>query len=275
MTKIKLTKEEIENLGYYNFLAYMGVPVFALGGLKSTEELAEMCGINENSKVLVVGCGTGSPACHLAKELGCSIVGIDIAENMISKAQERAEKEKLQDLVEFQIGDAYDLNFEDSFFDAIITQFVSQFLNRRRAFKEFVRVLKPGGFVGLNEMYKAAEIPEEAAERITEAEDIFREVTELPFTFYTPDEWRRSLEEASLIDVQIEEHPKRASARELLRSMGVKNLFRVMGKMLKLYSRSKIIRKRFKLLSRAKKIIMRKKATAQYVGYVLCAGKKS
>jgi len=44
----------------------------------------------------------------------------------------------------------------------MFTVFVSQFLDKQRAFPEFARVLKPQGYLGINEMYKADEIPPEA-----------------------------------------------------------------------------------------------------------------
>jgi ubiquinone/menaquinone biosynthesis C-methylase UbiE len=75
-------------------------------------------------------------------------------------------------LVEFRVGDAYDLPFESDTFDAVITAFVSQFLNMRRACKEFVKVLRPDGYVGINEMYKDGDIPPNEADENQDVEDI-------------------------------------------------------------------------------------------------------
>ena len=50
------------------------------------------------------------------------------AETIIFKRW-KAENENFTDTVEFRVGDAYDLPFEDNTFDVVITQFVSQFFD--------------------------------------------------------------------------------------------------------------------------------------------------
>ena len=56
------------------------------------------------------------------------------------------------DRVEFKVADAQDLPFEDDLFDAVITESVTAFPeNKQKAVNEYVRVTRPGGYVGLNE----------------------------------------------------------------------------------------------------------------------------
>ena len=105
---------------------------------------------------------------------GCKVVGIDIAELSIEEAKERAKRQGVSDKAKFRAGDAYALPFEAGTFDAVITEFVSQFLDRKRAFKEFARVLKPGAYVGINEMCREKEILAKAAEEIAQAEKNWR-----------------------------------------------------------------------------------------------------
>lgn len=286
MVENNLSMEEIENLGYYDFMSYLGVPFFHVGGLKSTEKLAELCHIDKDKKVLVVGCGTGFSACYIAKKFGCFVVGVDIAEISINKAKERAEKENLGDKVEFRIGDAYNLPFEPNTFDVVITEFVSQFLDKDKAFKEFVRVLKPGGYVGINELFKDKDIPPKIAEEIMNAEQIFNDLTQLPFKIYTPEDWKQWLEKAGLIDVQIYEFKNYTSVKAKIRA--TKELIKAMGgfgkffkliiipviRVIKYTLSSKIIRNRIKQLEKGKIILMRKKSTSKYVGYILGIGKK-
>ncbi len=185
MPKDDLSIEELEELSYYDFMGYMDVPFFNIGGVASIDRLAELCEIKESSEVLVVGCGTGGNSCYLAQTYGCHIIGIDIAEHMIQKAQLRAEELNLTDRVTFQFGDAYHLEFPSDSFDVVLTVFVSQFLDKQRAFPEFVRVMKTGGYLGINEMYKADEIPPEAIDNVREGEQVFQELTELPFSHST------------------------------------------------------------------------------------------
>ncbi len=282
MQEKNLSMKDIEDLGYYDFMSYLGVPYFHVGGLTSTKRLAELCQINKTSKVLMVGCGMGFSACFVAERFGCSVVGVDIAEVSIRKAKERAESLGLGDRVEFRIGDAYDLPFEPDTYDVVITEFVAQFLDMDKAFQELVRVLKPGGMVGINEMYRDADIPPAMEEEILEAERIFSELTQLPFSLYSPEEWEQRLERAGLSDVHVYRHHLSVSLKELelvIRAMGglgkfAKLFLGLMIGMIRYALSSRKIRNRFKQISRGKRILLNKRSTSKYVGYVLGVGKK-
>ena len=94
MTKVarsSFSLSEIEDLGYYDFMAYLEVPFFNIGGTPSIDELAKRCMIGEDSRVLDVGCGTGGNSAYIAKNYGRHVTGIDISELMIEKARMRAE----------------------------------------------------------------------------------------------------------------------------------------------------------------------------------------
>ncbi|MCM1987914.1 class I SAM-dependent methyltransferase [Methanococcoides seepicolus] len=282
MQEKNLSMKDIEDLGYYDFMSYLGVPYFHVGGLTSTKRLAELCQINKASKVLMVGCGMGFSACFVAERFGCSVVGVDIAEVSIRKAKERAESLGLGDRVEFRMGDAYDLPFEPDTYDVVITEFVAQFFDMDKAFQELVRVLKPGGMVGINEMYRDADIPPAMEEEILEAERIFSELTQLPFSLYSPEEWEQRLERAGLSDVHVYRHHLSVSLKELelvIRAMGglgkfAKLFLGLMIGMIRYALSSRNIRNRFKQISRGKRILLNKRSTSKYVGYVLGVGKK-
>ena len=49
-----------------------------LGGMKATNELVELCNINEKSYVLDVGCGVGLTPVYLAKKIRCRMMAVDI-----------------------------------------------------------------------------------------------------------------------------------------------------------------------------------------------------
>jgi len=203
MPEDDLSLEELERLSYYDFMGYMDVPFFNIGGVGSIDRLAELCEIRENSEVLVVGCGTSGNSCYLAQTYRCHITGVDIAEHMIQKAQLRAKELNLTDRITFQLGDAYHLQFPSGSFDVVLTVFVSQFLDKQRAFPEFVRVIKTGGYLGINEMYKVDEIPPEAIHKVREGEQVFQELTELPFTLNSLTEWRQTFETATFINIIV------------------------------------------------------------------------
>ena len=278
----KLSVKEAEALGYYDFMSYLGVPYYHAGGLPSTKKLAELCRIDSKKKILMVGCGTGFSACYLAREIGCEVIGIDISELSIKEAKERAKRQGVPDNAKFIVGNAYALPFEAGIFDAVITEFVSQFLDRKRAFKEFARVLKPGAYVGINEMYREKEIPAKAAEEIAQAEKKFREITGLPFFLSPPEEWKEELERAGLKDVNVrmcKNIKYLQETKNMAEAMGgiwsfVEYLISPILNTAKYFLLSRKIRYRFKRLEEGKKIFLRKKSTSKYLGYVLATGRK-
>jgi arsenite methyltransferase len=147
------TPEPISAAGlqYFSFLADMGITKH-FGSYNVTLELVELCHMTEGKYVLDVGCGVGVTPSFLAREIGCRAVGVDITPKMIERAQERAEREGVADMVELRVADARGLPFEDDRFDAVICESVVAFLeDKQRAVDEFVRVAKPGGYVGLTE----------------------------------------------------------------------------------------------------------------------------
>ncbi len=142
---------ENEAISYFEFQSEIGHTKH-IGGLRATEELLEMCRIKEGSRVLEVGCGVGMTSVLLAKKYGCTAVGIDINEGMVNRARERAEKENAEGKAEFMVADAQALPFRANTFDAVICESVNAFIpQKQEAVKEYVRVARPGGWVGFNE----------------------------------------------------------------------------------------------------------------------------
>lgn len=277
MPKESLSIAEIEELGYYDFMGYMGVPFFNIGGASSIDRLAELCQLNKKSKVLVVGCGTGGNSCYLANKYGCQIVGIDIAKLMIEQANQRAKTLGLTDRVSFQVGDAYNLEFPNNSFDVVLTVFVSQFLDLHLAFPGFLHVLKPSGYLGINEMYRADEVPEEVLTRVEEGEEVFREITELPFALRGPSTWREAFETSGFRDVLIEEYSdlQQSSALDMVEEFGGwSKIIVTLWDMLVLALKSERLRQRFGKISRGKRVLLRDRIASKYIGYILCVGKK-
>jgi SAM-dependent methyltransferase len=103
--------------------------------------------LRPGAQVLDVACGTGNSALPAAR-LGAKVTGIDIAPNLIEQAQQNAASENLS--IDFQVGDAEDLQFPDATFDAVITMFGAMFAPRPDVVaSELLRVCKPGGFVAM------------------------------------------------------------------------------------------------------------------------------
>lgn len=99
----------------------------------------------ENLKILDVGTGNGSLALLFA-EMGHEVVGIDISEEMLAVAIEKAKERGVSP--DLRVGDAESLDFEDKSFDAVVSRIVLWTLpHPETAIREWQRVLKPGGEV--------------------------------------------------------------------------------------------------------------------------------
>ncbi len=184
---------------YFDVQADFGITKH-MGGLKSTRELLSLCHIQEGQLVLDVGCGIGSTACYIAKNHGCRVVGIDISERMVARSKDRAKREGLETRVEFRVADAQHLPFDDGLFDAVISESVTAFVeDKQRAVREYMRVVKPGGYVGLNEV----------TWRKTPAPELVKYISFIMarVDFLPPESWRQLLESSGLRDMEVRNYP--------------------------------------------------------------------
>jgi ubiquinone/menaquinone biosynthesis C-methylase UbiE len=276
--KKKLPIEEVENMGYYDFMGYLEVPFFNIGGVGSIDQLGELLGLNENTRALEIGCGTGGNSCYMANKFGCHVTGIDIAEQMVEQAQARAEELGLTEKVSFKLGNAYDLDFEEGSFDVVYTIFVSQFLDPSKAFKEFNRVLVTGGRLGINEMYMESEIPPDVKDRVQEGVSVFRDITQLPFNVRTDSEWRNFFEENGFVDVVLEKFPNSSRSIDAFRMVkelgGWWRIMKTIWDMTVLAVKSKKIRHLIGLISKGKNTLVNDKVVSKYAGFILCVARK-
>ena len=134
---------------YFDIQAKIGITKH-MGGLDATRKLLEMCDVNKSDYLLVVGSGNGVSAIKIHKMTGCKVVGIDISEEMILRAQEKLNSQ--YGGIEFILGDAEDIDFPDNTFDVVISESVTGFTNKKKSLSEYHRVLKKNGYLGLNEV---------------------------------------------------------------------------------------------------------------------------
>lgn len=185
-----------EEMSYFELLAWLGFGSAHPGGFSVTRQNLSTLNIKPGDHVLDAGCGSGLTACYLARITGSSIIGIDINPLMIEKAVIRAEKENVSHLVEFRAADVYTLPFRDNSFDWVITESVTIFLDKDKAFREFYRVLKPQGQLADLELALLREIPPNLRGQL---EECFGQGTD-PLSF---EQWCRVLSQAGFKDVQV------------------------------------------------------------------------
>lgn len=101
---------------------------------------------SRRGRVLEVGVGTGLSLASYDRHL--EIVGIDLSPEMLDKARERVEEEKLDHVTGLHEMDAGDLDFPDATFDTVVAMFVLTVVpDPERVMRELARVTKPGGEV--------------------------------------------------------------------------------------------------------------------------------
>jgi ubiquinone/menaquinone biosynthesis C-methylase UbiE len=252
---------------FFDFAAEVGLTKH-IGGLEATEALIELCHISEGKYILDVGCGAGVTPCFIARKCGCRVVGVDILEGMVDRSRERAKREGLMDRVEIRLADAQDLPFEDNLFDAVITESVTAFPDdKQKAVNEYVRVTKPGGYVGLNESawLKFPPPPEMVA---WASQDLGANVKPL-----TPGEWAGLLQAAGLREIVqvIHKVSLQDESKGILRRYGCAGALGVMGRMLFLYLRNPAYRK---FVKEVQKDGITPKNLDEYFGYGLFVGRK-
>lgn len=113
----------------------------------AADDLVEATAIEKDLDVLDVATGTGNVAIPAAQR-GAKVTGIDLTPELFEVARRRAQKAGVD--VEWVEGDAEALPFDDASFDRVLSTFGVMFaLRHKRAAGEMVRVLRPGGIIGL------------------------------------------------------------------------------------------------------------------------------
>jgi SAM-dependent methyltransferase len=103
--------------------------------------------LKPGTTTLDVACGNGNTAIPAALA-GAKVTGIDIAPYLIDQAIARADRAGVD--VEFDIGDAEAMPYEDGSFEAVITMFGAMFAPRPDVTaSELKRVCAPGGMIAM------------------------------------------------------------------------------------------------------------------------------
>jgi ubiquinone/menaquinone biosynthesis C-methylase UbiE len=212
---------EDEARSYFKFLSKLGLTKH-LGSMEATRQLVEKCHVAEGQRVLEIGCGVGATTTYLARKIGARVVGTDLLERMVQRTRERAEQEGVAARITLATADARRLPFADARFDAVLMESVNVFFeDKGEAVREYVRVTKPGGYVGLTEMtWLAPPDPEVAAyyQRAVYAKAL------------QADGWIALLEEAGLRQVTGEARPVELprESRGRIERYGCRGMVRVM-----------------------------------------------
>ena len=176
------------------------------------EDLAERVGAFRPGRILETAAGTGIVTERLVGQLPDSeMVVTDLNQAMLDVAAKRVRAGN----VRFQAVDAQSLPFDDASFDAVVTQFGVMFYpDRVRAYREALRVLRPGGHFLVNVWNRIEENPGSLA--VAEAvADLFPEnppgfLQRTPFGYHDVTRVEADLRSAGFTRIQVETVRKRS-----------------------------------------------------------------
>jgi len=106
----------------------------------------------ESARILEIGCGTGVILRKLAQKKGFSGegIGIDHCGSFVEAAKQYARQEEVDDVLEFEVGDAHNLRFDDDEFDIVICHTViSHVTEPVKVLSEMSRVTHKGGIIAI------------------------------------------------------------------------------------------------------------------------------
>ena len=179
------------------------------------EHVIAAAGVQAGERALDVACGTGVLTRKLWTFVGESPVpvGCDISAGMLEVARRIAPR------IEWRLGDACSLPFQDHYFDRVLCQYgLMFFVDPVAALREMRRVLRPGGTVAIavwNSLDRNPGFAEkvDALDRIggRRAGDALR----APFCLGDPEVLRNLAEQAGLRAIRIETHAGDAQFRSL------------------------------------------------------------
>jgi ubiquinone/menaquinone biosynthesis C-methylase UbiE len=128
---------------------------FHVLGFQATVELAALCNISPQTKVLDIGSGLGGASRYLAKNFGCHVTGIDLSPEFVEASRYLTRRTGLEANAKFEVADAINMPFENETFDLAWTQHVAMNIEDRSAlYAEIRRILKLDGRLAIFDIVK-------------------------------------------------------------------------------------------------------------------------
>jgi sterol 24-C-methyltransferase len=171
------------------------------------DQLAAALSLKPGSRVLDAGCGEGGVAFYLAKHFGLNVVGVDILDFNIRRANRAGRLDNRTGSVSFRVADYAHTGLETASFDGLYTmETLVHAPDYGRALDEFKRVLKPGGKVAMFEYSLSPDMPPRAAKAFAKV----NELAAMPaFNEFTHGVLERGLSDHGFVDVQSQDITER------------------------------------------------------------------
>lgn len=153
---------------YFDFPAPAFIGRFLDSGyrrrMQPPDKLISRSGIKEGMTLMELGCGSGAFTTFVARAVGNKgkVFALDIQPKMLEQLKnklKRPENSDIGNIVPVE-GNAYELPFEDNYFNLVYTITVLQEIpNKNKALSEVMRVLKPDGILAVTEFLPDPDYP--------------------------------------------------------------------------------------------------------------------
>ncbi len=198
------SKPKFDNKGQYSrtsILRYekiFGDHYISTGGAETTDNLCRRLGgsLRSGARVLDVGSGIGGAAFHLATAFGAQVTGIDLAEEMVAIALDRAGELGLGSRVTFILGDVLETEFPDRFDIVWSRDALMHIPDKPRLFSRLYALLADGGRIVITDYARGK----------TPASPAFEDYIEKTgYHVVEPEQYGRLLREAGFVDVIVDD----------------------------------------------------------------------
>jgi len=131
---------------------YAGLDRQGPGSPEATAKAASFVrGLNSESLVADIGCGSGTQTMFLARNIPGQITGIDLFPRFIDLLNQQAVKLGLEDRVKGKVGSMDALDFKEGSLDLMWSEGAIYFLGFEEGLKLWRKFLKPGAYVAVSE----------------------------------------------------------------------------------------------------------------------------
>ncbi len=135
-----------------------GLDQLHAGSLPATRYLLERLELDDQTRLLDVGCGIGGASRVAAATYRCPVVGIDLSPDFIRVGRQLTEQVGLAGLVDLRVASGDRIDLADASLDrAMIIHVGMNIPDKPAVFAEVRRVLKPGAIFGVYEQMQVGD----------------------------------------------------------------------------------------------------------------------
>ncbi len=130
-----------------------GLPRQGPGNDACTLQALALCDkLPDEPDILDIGCGPGMQTVVLAQATNGTITAVDLQQEYLDQLDNRTQAAGVADRVETLVGEMQDLPFPTESFDLIWSEGAAYIMGFGNAVSEWMRMLKPGGYLAVSEL---------------------------------------------------------------------------------------------------------------------------